>query len=253
MSDIYSAPDAVLTESREDVGQESLERGIAGDYRFAIGETLSEAWQLTRGAKATVVLAILIYVVVDLVVGALTSLIMFGSVQGMDAQHASGMGIAMTLLQNLIVMVVMLPAGAGIFMIGIHRAAGADIGVGQVFGYYHKLVPLFLTQLLMMLLIVIGYLLLIVPGIYLSVAYLLAMPLVVEKNLGPWRAMEASRKAITKRWFGVFGFWLLLCLVNLLGALALGLGLIWTLPLSVIAFGILYRSVFGVSASTAGG
>ena len=34
-------------------------------------------------------------------------------------------------------------------------------------------------------------------------AYLLAIPLVVERGLSPWQALEASRKAITQHWFKV--------------------------------------------------
>ena len=62
---------------------------------------------------------------------------------------------------------------------------------------------------------------------------MLAIPLIVERGLSPWQAMEASRKAITQHWFKVFGLFLLL-------------GLIWTIPLFVMVMGVLYRTIFGV-------
>jgi hypothetical protein len=62
--------------------------------------------------------------------------------------------------------------------------------------------------------------------------------------------MDASRKAITHRWFAVFGLFVLLGLINLVAMIPLGIGLIWFLPLTVIAGGILYRNIFGCEAQT---
>ncbi|MGB0361170.1 MAG: hypothetical protein ACPGEF_07175, partial [Endozoicomonas sp.] len=73
----------------------------------------------------------------------------------------------------------------------------------------------------------------------------LAIPLMVDKGLTPWKAMEASRKAISKRWFTVFGLIIVISFLNLVAMIPLGLGLIWTIPMSSIAFGILYRNIFG--------
>lgn len=100
--------------------------------------------------------------------------------------------------------------------------------------------------MLVTVLVYLGTLLLILPGIYLGVAYLLAMALVVERGLSPWQAMEASRQAIGQHWFKVFGLLLLLGAILLVSALPLGIGLIWSLPLSVAALGVLYREIFGV-------
>ena len=61
-----------------------------------------------------------------------------------------------------------------------------------------------------------------------------------------WQALEASRKAITQHWFKVFGLFLLLGLITLISAIPLGIGLVWSIPLFVIAMGVLYRTIFGV-------
>lgn len=253
MSDIYSAPDSALTEGGPNRGEGSLEKGIAGDYQFAVGEALSEAWALTDGAKWTFNIASSIYFVVYLVVMVVTSLILFGSLKSMGPNGDPSVGAGLSTLQNLIVLAVAMPMSAGIWMMGIRRAVGAPIAAGQVLGYFHKVLPLLATYLLMMLLVVIGFILLIIPGIYLLIAYMLALPLVVEKNLGPWQALEASRKAVSKRWFEILGFGIVIGLINIAGAIPLGIGLIWTMPMTVIATGVLYRNVFGVEARTVNG
>ena len=78
------------------------------------------------------------------------------------------------------------------------------------------------------------------------VYFLLDEIFVVERGLTPWQALEASRKAITQHWFKVFGLFLLLGLITLISAIPLGIGLVWTIPLFVIAMGVLYRTIFGV-------
>jgi uncharacterized membrane protein len=216
----------------------SLETGITGNYSFGIGETLSEAWARTQGAKLTLILAGLAYFgilfVASFVLGFVSAFLGGGQESPLLA-----------VVQQVILTAVTLPIGVGLFLLGLKRAVDQPLAVSSIFQYFDKTVPLFLTMLLMYLILVIGFLLLILPGIYLAVAYYLALPLVVEKNLGPWQALEASRKAITHRWFAVFGLVLLLMLINLIGMIPLGIGLIWTVPLTMIAMGVLYRNIFG--------
>jgi len=105
-------------------------------------------------------------------------------------------------------------------------------------------------------------------GIYLMFAYTYAMPLVLEKKMGFWHALETSRRAITHVWFRFFGF---LCLVTLINAIPLilpgilmallgsALGLVsllalvawvWTVPWAILAMSMVYQKIFGVEAHT---
>ena len=72
-------------------------------------------------------------------------------------------------------------------------------------------------------------------------------PLITDKGMGVWEAMETSRKAIHKCWFRVFGIYLLMILIYLVSMIPLGIGLIWTMPMIIMVGGILYRRLFGVS------
>lgn len=222
----------------------SLERGMAGDYQFTIGDTLSEAWQKVSGNKMPAFMAFLIYFGVMIGVGVATGLIalLFKAVGG-DAGEVFG-----ALLGQTLQTVVAVPLGVGILMLGVRMAIGAPAEAGSILGYYDRIVPLLLTTLLLYVMLIVGFLLFVIPGIYLSVAYMFALPLVVDKGLSPWQALEASRKAITHRWFSMFGLFLIIGLVYMLGALCLMVGLIWAMPLGMIAMGIVYRNIFGVSS-----
>jgi len=143
-----------------------------------------------------------------------------------------------------------MPMIMGIVMMGIKRSVDAPISASMVFNNFSKMLPLFATMILMYIMILIGLVLLVIPGIYLMIAYYMAMPLVVEKGLSPWQAMETSRKTITHRWFSVFGLFIVMIIILTISMIPLGLGMIWTLPMMMIAYGILYRNMFGVEAST---
>lgn len=102
-----------------------------------------------------------------------------------------------------------------------------------------------LAGILIYVMTIIGFLLLVLPGIYLSIAYVFTLPLIADKGLDVWDAMELSRKTVTKHWFKVFGLLFLLSLIFLAGAIAFGIGLIWAIPLMFITlYGLLYRSIF---------
>ena len=88
----------------------------------------------------------------------------------------------------------------------------------------------------------------IIPGVYLGVAYLFATYLVVDRRLDFWPAMELSRHTVNPRWFHYFAFMQLLALLNLAGALLLGLGLLVTIPVSFCAVTVAYADLFGLQS-----
>lgn len=225
----------------------SIEKAISGDYEFSIGETLKEAWTRTSGAKGTIQLAIFFYFIAA--VGTImllsgTSIMIAGSSEEADMNPILQLGIQVA--QNL----VLLPLGMGIAIIGIKRSADAPISADTIFDYFSKTFSLLITMILMYIMIGIGLVLLVIPGIYLMIAYYMAMPLVAEKGLSPWRALETSRKAMTHRWFSFFGFAFVLGIIVTISAIPLGIGTIWTIPMMIIAFGILYRNMFGIESET---
>ena len=66
----------------------------------------------------------------------------------------------------------------------------------------------------------------------------------LDKRLSPWDSLEASRKAVTHHWFAVFGAAIVVYLLAMLLSLTL-VGVIWALPMMLLAYGILYRVIFG--------
>lgn len=248
MSDInpgnpYAAPASALQETPSDSQVPSIEEALSRGYDFNISDLLSEAWQRVKGTKGIIIGGFLVFYAVLL--AASFAIGGFFGLLGVVSDNPMLAAVA-ELVIGIFASALAYPFMAGINMVGVRRAADQPISFNDVFSHFGRTVPLMITAILSILLIYLGMILLIIPGLYLGIAYILAVPLVVERGLSPWQAMEASRKAITQHWFKVFGLFLLLGLITLVSAIPLGIGLVWTIPLYVIVIGVLYRTIFGV-------
>lgn len=239
----YAAPTSTLHEASTSDQVPSIEQALSRGYDFNIGALLSEAWQLTKGTKGIIMGGFLVFYLVLFVAS-----FVIGAVFGVFSVFSEN--IALIIVSQIVITIlasaVSYPFWAGLNMVGIRRAAGQPFSFNEIFSHFGRTVPLLITAIVMMVLIYVGMMLLIIPGLYLAVAYLLAIPLVVERGLSPWQALETSRKAISQHWFKVFGLFLLLGLIGALSAIPLGIGLVWSIPLFVVAMGVLYRDIFGV-------
>lgn len=216
-----------------------------GDYDFAIGRVLNESWERTKGLKSSFWAAGAILLVTVFVLGAAIG----GGSALLIGNGDATAGVLTSLLIQLVIIAVMYPFMAGILMLGIERSVDLPLSYKSVFGYFAYTLPLLGVAILMSVLITVGFILLIIPGIYLSLAYMFAVPLVVEKNLGIWDAMETSRKAVTSHWFKLFFLFLIMGIILVISAIPFGLGIIWTYPMMVAMMGVLYRDIFGVETA----
>ncbi len=110
--------------------------------------------------------------------------------------------------------------------------------------------PYLLTSVLYGLVVVGGLLLLVVPGVIWAMQFGFAAFLVVDAKLDPIEAMRESSRLTHGVKGRLFVFGLLLGLVNLVGALALGIGLFVTIPTTFIAWAYVFRRLQARAAST---
>jgi len=209
---------------------------------FTVGEALTEAWRCTRGAKGTVWAALGVMYLVMLVLG--FGLVFLQMSSGLAPESAGGvwLGIGIEALSSAVSTLFT----AGLLYIGVCLAAGKSCSWKMVIAGFPAALQLLIAAVLMTLLVISGVFLLVLPGIYLAVGYTLTLPLMLDRGLGPWEAMEKSRKAIHKVWWKVFGLFLVMGLITAVSAIPLGIGLIWTLPMNVVLCGVVYRYLFGV-------
>ncbi|MBC7537647.1 MAG: hypothetical protein H7281_02405 [Bacteriovorax sp.] len=102
------------------------------------------------------------------------------------------------------------------------------------FQSFSRFLNILVAVVLMTIAIIIGYALLIIPGIYLSIALLFTtIVMVTEKKVGI-DALKRSMEIVDGKWWNVFMFCGFLFLLNIAGLLCLLVGLIVTIPLTII-------------------
>jgi hypothetical protein len=83
------------------------------------------------------------------------------------------------------------------------------------FGYWFLMISIWLVA---QILIVIGLFALVIPGIYLAVSYMFAVLFGIFGGFDFWTSLEYSRKLVTRNWWKFFQFFVILVVMNLIGA-----------------------------------
>ena len=97
--------------------------------------------------------------------------------------------------------------------------------------------------ILYMLICMVGFILLIVPGVIWSVKFGLWPYFVVDKGLGPIQALKASSRTTMGVKWDLLGFGVLCAIFNLAGLLCLIVGVFVTYPTIIVAHALVYRQL----------
>jgi hypothetical protein len=209
---------------------------------IGIADFFTRAWELTNGAKATIWQATGVMLVIVFIFGFIYGIGMAISGGKLNGEFSLGM-----LLFKIVRSAISTIFTAGLMYIGVKRARLDDIYWKDIFsGMQNVRVVGFilLAALLQMILVSIGFLLLILPGIYLAIGYSQTLPLIIDKKMSTWEAMEISRKTIHKVWWKYFAVMFICWILTLVAIIPLGIGLIWMVPLGITLTGVLYGVLF---------
>jgi len=137
------------------------------------------------------------------------------------------------------------PMSAGFFIVARKIHKGEQYEFGTFFKGFDYFVPLLLYSLIGGILTGLGFIFLIIPGIYLAVAWLFATMFIVFGAMEFWDGMEFSRKLITRKWWSFFGLALLCVLINFVGVLVFIVGLLFTVPLTSCIMYAAFEDIVG--------
>ncbi len=237
-------------------------------YSLSFGETLNQAFDIFKGIFLFAGVGLLI----SGIIGQVTSTVLQGImgftidpneiVQRMQTNpeslnqfyldtFATPMGIAYA-LAIILISGMLFPIELGIiYMCHKYKKTGSvdfsDLFYaynGNIFGRALGLYYLFA------ILILVGFVFFILPGIYLVVALHLAGAFLVLNNDTPSNALKNSMTVVNKNWFTVFGLMIVGFLIYIWGFLALCIGLFFTKPLSHAIIYSIYKNSVGVDDET---
>lgn len=202
------------------------------------GDSIRYGWESVKQNLGFCITASLMLVAVGLGAYLIPMVLVFAG--------ASGDGsVGIVLIGILLMTVASVLAGAFIYMAGINL--GLIFCDGRVPEYsdmrnnssrYGQLV---IGTLVYMLMVTIGSIFCVFPGIYLGIRYFFYPFLIVDQDMDAMDAIRAAGELTRESMVETFGFLLAIYVLNLVGSLLCGIGLLVTVPITMIALSYVYR------------
>lgn len=140
--------------------------------------------------------------------------------------------------------VIFFPMAAAVYAIILNF-----LRTGKVeFSHWSDISPLLgqivLAGLVVNLFQTIGNYLCVIPGLIVMALYMFTLPVLLERRCSFWKAMEESRKKVQQSLLGFIWFNIVIGFVGVLGILVLGVGLLVSLPVGLVAEMVAYRGLW---------
>jgi predicted Ser/Thr protein kinase len=154
---------------------------------------------------------------------------------------------------SIVGLIIGAPLAGGLWLYYLNRIRGKPATLETSFsGFKVAFLQLVLVGLIIVVLRTLGFICLILPGIYLWVVWAFAVPLVADKGLEFWPAMSLSRKVISRHWWKFLWFMIVLLVIHIVGVACCYVGLFVAMPLCMAALAYAYEDIFGPVADAAG-
>jgi len=165
------------------------------------------------------------------------------------ANHSGAMKPALSALVTLAARVGQIWLQVGLFRMALKLVEGQAISTDDFLKAHGDFLTYLLASVLYGLIVGAGMVLLIVPGLYWAVRYWAYGYSVVDEHVDPVTALKRSTVLTQGVKWEVLAFGLAVIGVNIVGALALGVGLFATIPLTAVAGAKVYRILVARAAA----
>lgn len=194
---------------------------------FSIGYVLKEGWNLWKEKwlflTGIVLFTLLLPAIPQILIALLPS----------DANLAS-------FILGVIHFIFGVIANMGLITITLKLAKAEPCQFSDYFSKIH-LFPSYLWALILFYLAVfVGLILLIVPGVIVALMFCLWPYFILDKQFPGVDSLKASKSAVYGSKWDLFLLWVATFLINLLGLLCLGVGLLITMPVTMLAWAFVY-------------
>ena len=198
------------------------------EHPFAIGQVIKEAWELTKAH-------------LGFLIG--FQLIIFGIMALFGGLDPEGKWV----LWQMLGWVVLILVKMGLYNSSLLITGGIQPGFNQLYQNWRMLISWVIASFLFGLMFMIGFALLIVPGLYIWARYGFFPFFILDKDVGPIEALKMSAKATEGIRWQVFLLFISCLGLDILGALFFGVGLLFTIPITLLAIAIVYRRITGTA------
>jgi len=197
--------------------------------KFGKVALLKEAWALFK--KNLNVIVMLIGVYFAYYIAQYVSTYLFGNTQ-------------IAFIMSLVFIVISLILQLGSYNLMLKLVDGKNPQIKDLYQYpdmLMKIIRNIIAGILVGLIVAGGFILLIIPGIYLAIRLMFYTYYIVDKDAGIIDSIKMSWNLTKGGVINLFLLSVLFFIVNILGLIAFGIGLAVTLPLTFLATALLYR------------
>lgn len=167
--------------------------------------------------------------------------LMLTGASNQNSQGSSAGTIVVVIVSQVVFQIFAIFMKMGLARVGLNIVSGKEASIGMLFAEGNKLIRAVLASILFGLAVMVGFLLLIVPGIYIALRYGQFMTAIVDRDLGIMEAFDYSSSITTNNLMNLFLFWLLAFVAIIVGLIPCGLGLIFIGPVVWLASLVAYR------------
>ncbi len=202
---------------------------------ISVGDAVSYGWNAYWKNVGPLVVIAIVVIAINLIVGLIAG--------------ATGSVVGQVLVQFIGFFVSML-ISLGWIRVSLEVTRGVKPEVGDLFKF-EGYGPYILASLLFALGFYVGLILCIVPGIIFAVAFGFYGFVIAERGegMGVIDSLKESANLTRGHRWQLFGLGIVLLLINLVGAILCGIGLIFTLGITIIAWAYVYRILRGEAVS----
>jgi DNA-directed RNA polymerase subunit RPC12/RpoP len=209
------------------------------------GEVISTSWTIFKSQLGMLIGAVVIVGLLDGLVGLPANVIQNGLQNNFFPQNQiPTMVVAyFALLIVASLFQIYMAVGQTIFFLKIARGQPAEFG--DLFRGGHYLLRALGGSILFGLMLGFGFALLIVPGVILSLMFWPFMYVLVDTDAPGMQCLSRAKEITPHTWGTVFVLWLTAVGLSILGVLACCVGLLFTVPLSLMLFAVAYCRMTG--------
>jgi uncharacterized membrane protein len=202
---------------------------------FSIKEALSFGWQKTTENLGFIIGVTLINFIVGYI-----------GRPGMNPGKWKYSASSLLVLAYLVLWIVSTIISIGFTKIFIKLSRGEKAEFKDLIQHYKLFWKYLISRIVTGTIFIVGLILLIVPGIIFALRYSMVPFLVVDKGMWVFPALEESSKLTYGHKWQLLKLSLCFIGINILGALALGVGLLISIPVTAFAFMHVYNKLLGI-------
>lgn len=201
--------------------------------KFSIQEAFKLGWETFKKYPAYLIGIVLVAFIVSWIFSTITNNLSNG---GMEPNFMSSLVYIVGMIVNMII-------SMGLAKISITLARGGKPTWEDLYNQYPKIINYLIASILFVLMVLVGLILLVVPGIYLAIRFHMYSYLIVDKNLGAIEALKQSSVITKGSMWNLFLFWIVSIIVVIIGAILFFVGLLVAVPVVLVAGGYVYNKL----------